>query len=103
MFPSNLLTKEDAIAVDWAKHLEVTRKEFLSKKAELEKIFKGNLKSTDVIWGLFNERITKTTDYHSLKMIFGYAFQNESRTLNIEQIAQPTYRPNSSRDAKETV
>ena len=70
LFDSNLLTKEDAIAVDWIKSLEVTKNEFLNKKAELEKKFNGNVKSTDVVWGLFNEHITKTTDYHSLGMIY---------------------------------
>ena len=70
LFPSNLLTKEDTMAVDCVTRLEISGKEFRSKKTELETKFKGNVKSTDVVWGLFNELIAKTTDYHCLKMTY---------------------------------
>ena len=73
IFSSTLLTKEDAIAVDWLKNLEnfgIKDNDFINKRIELSKTFGKEAKSTDVIWGLFNELILKTKDLNSLKMIY---------------------------------
>ncbi len=73
IFPSTLLNKEDAVAVDWLKNLEnfgIKDNDFLNKRRELFKKFGKEAESTDVIWGLFNELILKTKDLHSLKMIY---------------------------------
>jgi len=73
LFSSTLLTKEDALAVDRLKYLEnfgFKGNDFINKRRELSKKFGKEAKSTDVIWGLFNELILKTEDLHSLKMIY---------------------------------
>ena len=73
IFSSNLLNKEDVIAVDWLKNLEnfgIKDDDFINKRSELSKKFGKEAKSTDVIWGLFNELILETKDLHSLKMIY---------------------------------
>jgi len=73
IFSSTLLTKEDAMAVDWLKNLQnfgIKDNDFINKRRVLSKKFGKEAKSTDVIWGLFNELILKTKDLHSLKMIY---------------------------------
>lgn len=73
VFPSTLLNKEDAIAVDWLKHLEdfgINDNDFINKRRALSKKFGTEAKATDVIWSLFQELILKTEDLHSLKMIY---------------------------------
>ena len=76
IFSSTLLNKEDAIAVDWLKNLEnfgIKDNDFINERRELSKKFGKKAKSTDVIWGLFNELIIlkiKTKDLNSLKMIY---------------------------------
>lgn len=73
IFSSDLLNKEDAIAVDWLKNLEnygIKDRDFISEKRELSKKFGKEAQATDVIWGIFNELLLKTKDLHSLKMIY---------------------------------
>jgi hypothetical protein len=75
VFSSTLLTREDAIAVDCLKNLEnigikIKDNDFKTKKRELSIKFGKEAKSSDVIWGLFNELILKMKDLHSLKMIY---------------------------------
>ena len=73
IFPSVLLNKEDAIAVDWLRHLNnfgIKDIDFINERRGLSKKFGNEAKSTDVIWGLFNKLILKTKDLHSLKCIY---------------------------------
>jgi len=73
IFSSNILKKDDAIAVDWFKRLEdfgIKVNDFSDKRIELSKKFGQEAKSTDVIWGLFNKLILKETDLQELKILY---------------------------------
>lgn len=62
IFSSTLLTWDDAIAVDWLKKIElygVTGEQFVIKRQELSMKFGTRAKSTDAIWGLFNDLLIK--------------------------------------------
>jgi predicted RNA-binding Zn-ribbon protein involved in translation (DUF1610 family) len=64
IFPSTLLTHEDAISADcFRKDLEglgITVHDYTSKKQELSRKFGQEPKSTDVIWGLFHDEGART-------------------------------------------
>ena len=73
IFSSSFLNKEDVAAVDWLKKLEdfgIKNNDFIKKREELSERFKKEVKSTDIIWGLFNELILKTKEPHLLKTIY---------------------------------
>lgn len=73
IFSSPFLNKEDALAMDWLKKLGdfgIKDSDFINKRKELSEKFGKEAKSTDVIWGLFNELILKTKDLCLLKTIY---------------------------------
>lgn len=62
IFPSILLTEDDARAADWVGKLEmfgVDDSLFFLKRKELSEKFNSQAKSSDVIWGLFNDLLFK--------------------------------------------
>ncbi len=74
IFKSGLLTREDSIVVDQLKQLEaydVTAEDFKNKRAELSEKFGSRAKSTDVIWGIFNDLLLKNNqNLDTLRMIY---------------------------------
>ncbi|MFA5933254.1 MAG: hypothetical protein WCV81_03235 [Microgenomates group bacterium] len=91
IFPSTLLTKEDALAADFFKELEylgATTKDYTKIEAELSKRWDTKAKSYDVVWGISNWLITQlsgneSTMLHNAKMItFGQALYQANRGKN---------------------
>jgi len=73
IFNSSLLTKDDAIAADNFKKITdfgITEKDYQNKNNELAKNFNREPDSLDIIWGLYNDLISKTKDLQELKMIY---------------------------------
>jgi len=57
----------------WLRHLQTygtTESDFLNRKAEISAKWKREASDSDVLWGLFNELTTRTSDTHQLKMIY---------------------------------
>lgn len=74
IFESSILMREDAIALDQLKQMEaygVTPGDFLNKRAQLSEKFGNRAKSADVIWGIFNDLISKNSqNLDALRMIY---------------------------------
>jgi len=73
LFSSHFLTKEDAVAVDAMRELAgfgIDKNHYSRKKANLSKKFGQEPNSQDVIWGLYNNLISKVQDYNEASMIY---------------------------------
>ena len=59
LFPSSLLTKDDALAVEYCEVMEFSKSEFENEKARLRQGFGQDPSSRDVMRGLFNGLVVK--------------------------------------------
>ncbi len=72
LFPSVLLTEEDALAVDGFENLkvyEVTKQDFTKEKNRLLKEERTEVSSIDVCLKLYDNLLLRTTDLHVLNML----------------------------------
>ena len=68
-----LVTKDDARKIDWLKKFSeygIREKDFEITKNQLIKKFEREPSNQDVLWSLFNQLIAKTSNLHTLKMIY---------------------------------